>query len=397
MGLNIEQIEVLLLIAAVVAMLARRVRLPYTIGLVLAGIVLALLPHVQDIPLTKTLIFNILLPPLIFEAAIQIPWNDLRKEIGVVTLLATLGVLLSAILVAIGLKGVTKWSWSTVILLGVLLSATDPVSVIATFKEIGITGRLRLLVESESLFNDGTVAVLFMVAMAVVAGQRVTTIGVFISFLYIALGGILCGGVITLLVMLLTRHTEDHLIEITFTTVSAYGSFLLAEHFQLSGVLAAMTAGLIFGNAGPNGILTDKGRDAVVSFWEYVAFVANSLIFLLIGMRLPHYAFSHYWVPIICTIVLVILGRALAVYGCCAMISKTCNRISYPHQHILIWGGLRGALALALVLGLSSDFPQRGGIIIVTFAVVAFSIIIQGITISPLLKTMEGKEGANNN
>ncbi len=392
MGLNIEQIEALLLVAAVVAMLARLLRLPYTVGLVLAGAGLAFLPNVREIPLTKTLIFNVLLPPLIFEAAIQIPWKDLRKEVGVVTLLSTLGVLLSAILVATGLKVATMWSWPTVILLGVLLSATDPVSVIATFKEIGIQGRLRLLVESESLFNDGTVAVLFMVALAALGGAHITAAGVCIAFLYTAFGGILCGGLFTLFVMLLTRHTEDHLIEITFTTVAAYGSFLLAEHFHLSGVLAAMTAGLVFGNAGTNGILTKKGRDAVISFWEYVAFIANSIIFLLIGMRLPHYAFEHYWIPIICTILLVILGRALAVYGCCAMASFTWSKVSNANQHILVWGGLRGALALALVLGLSPEVPQRGDIIIVTFAVVAFSIIVQGITIGPLLQTMNRKE-----
>jgi len=395
MGLNIEQIEALLLVAAVVAMLARRVRLPYTVGLVLAGAGLALLPHVREIPLTKTLIFNVLLPPLIFEAAIQIPWTDLRKDVGVITLLATLGVLLSAILVATGLKFATMWSWPTVILLGVLLSATDPVSVIATFKEIGIKGRLRLLVESESLFNDGTVAVLFMVVIAAMGGAHITATGVCIAFFYIAFGGILCGALFTLLVMLLTRHTEDHLIEITFTTVAAYGSFLLAEHFHLSGVLAAMTAGLIFGNAGNHGILTEKGRDAVISFWEYVAFIANSLIFLLIGMRLPHYSFAQYWIPIICTILLVILGRALAVYGCCAMASFTRSKVSYVNQHILVWGGLRGALALALVLGLSPDVPQRGAIITVTFAVVAFSIIVQGITIGPLLQKMNRKGESN--
>ncbi len=392
MGLNIEQIEALLLVAAVVAMLARRVRLPYTVGLVLAGAGLALIPHVREIPLTKTLIFNVLLPPLIFEAAIQIPWTELRKEIGVVTLLATLGVLLSAILVATGLKFSTRWSWPTVILLGVLLSATDPVSVIATFKEIGIKGRLRLLVESESLFNDGTVAVLFMVVLAALGGVHITVAGVCISFLYTSFGGILYGGLFTLFVMLLTHHAEDHLIEITFTTVAAYGSFMLAEHFHSSGVFAAMTAGLIFGNTGNNGILTEKGRDAVISFWEYVAFIANSLIFLLIGMRLPHYAFAHYWIPIIYTIILVILGRALAVYGCSAIASFTRSRVSYTNQHILVWGGLRGALALALVLGLSPDIPQRGDIIVVTFAVVAFSIIVQGITIGPLLQMMNRNE-----
>ena len=162
-------------------------------------------------------------------------------------------------------------------------------------------------------------------------------------------------------------------MEITWTTVAAYGSFLLAEHFHLSGVLAALTAGIVVGNGGGLGAISDRGRDALVSFWEYVSFVANSLIFLLIGMRLPEYHFERYWLPALTAIGLVLAGRALAVYPCCLVFHRSLLRIAVRHQHILFWGGLRGALALALVLGLPPDQPLREAITVVTFAVVAFS------------------------
>lgn len=388
MNLNIERIEVLLLIAAVVSMVARRLRLPYTVGLVIAGVALALLPQTLDIRLTKELIFKAFLPPLIFEAAFQMPWKELRKDMPVTLTLATLGVIFSAAVTAAAIHFWAGWDWATAMLIGVLLSATDPVSVIATFKEAGVEGRLRLLVEVESLFNDGTVAVLFGVSLVAATGGMVTPLVATQSFLITVFGGLLCGALVGGGVLLLAGRTEDHLVEITFTTVAAYGAFLLAEHFHLSGVLATLTAGILLGNVGPLGAISDKGREAVIAFWEYVGFVANSLIFLLIGIRLAHQHFAEAWLPVLIAIVFVTLGRALAVYTCSAFFSRSRWRVRGAHQHILFWGGLRGALSLALVLGLPDDMPGREGVITVAFAVVAFSILVQGLTITPLLKKL---------
>lgn len=396
MGLQIERIEVLLLIAAVVAMVARRLRLPYTVGLTLAGLALAFAPISREIELTKELIFTAFLPPLIFEAAFHMNWRELKKDALVVLTLATLGVLLAAGLTTAGIYFVAGWSWSAALLLGILISATDPVSVIATFKEAGVKGRLRLLVEAESLFNDGTVAVLFGVALAATVGAsahgtgeaELSALGVVQSFAVIVVGGVLCGAAVGGGVLLLAGRTKDHLVEITFTTVAAYGSFLLAEEFHFSGVLATLTTGVLIGNAGSLGAITDKGREAVQSFWEYVGFVANSLIFLLIGLRLGVEKLSAVWLPALITIVFVTLGRAVAVYACCALFGLSARRVSSSHQHVLFWGGLRGALALALALGLPDNVPQHDAIISVAFAVVAFSVIVQGLTISPILRRL---------
>jgi CPA1 family monovalent cation:H+ antiporter len=270
----------------------------------------------------------------------------------------------------------------------VLISATDPVSVIATFKEAGVQGRLKMLVESESLFNDGTAAVLFTVGLTIVAGSSLKPWQVTSSFLATFLGGILCGGLIAWLVLRVVGHTEDHLVEITFSSIAAYGTFLVAEHFHLSGVMATLTAGILFGNYGSCGAISDRGRAEVLSFWEYVAFVANSLIFLLIGVRLPHQNFGAVWLPLVAIIPLVLIGRAIAVYGCCLPFSRSAWRVDKRHQHILVWGGLRGALALALVYGLPLDLPRRGVIVTVVFGVVAFSVLFQGLTMPWLLRRL---------
>jgi monovalent cation:H+ antiporter, CPA1 family len=390
LGLNIERIEVLLLIAAVVSMIARRLNLPYTVGLVLAGVGIALTPLTLGIGLTKDLIFTAFLPPLIFEAAFQMPWQGLKRDMPVTLTLATLGVVLSAGVVAAGIHYLLGWPWEVAVVFGVLISATDPVSVIATFKAAGVHGRLGLLVEAESLFNDGTAAVLFGVALAAVGGGAVITGGsVIVSFLVTVLGGILCGALVGWLTLLLAGRTEDHLVEITFTTIAAYGSFLVAEHFHLSGVLATLTAGLMLGNIGTLGAITDRGREAVLSFWEYIGFVANSLIFLLIGMPLAHQDFATTGIAIAVVTVLVLLGRAVAVYGGCALFRRSSAlKVSAKHQHVLFWGGLRGALALALVLGLPADMPMRDTITTVAFGVVAFSIVVQGLTMTPLLRRL---------
>lgn len=386
MGLSIETGALLLLISAVVAMLTRRLRLPYSVGLVAAGIVMALLPFSPQVVLTKELLFTALLPPLIFEAAFYLSWKQLRVDLPVVLVLATLGVAFSAGVTAVGMRYLAHWQWLSALAFGVLIAATDPVSVIATFKEARAHGRLLLLVESESLLNDATAAVLFAICLELASGRILTLLEITARLLSTVGGSLLCGTIVAGFALLLVGRTEDHLVEITFTTVAAYGSFLLAEHFHWSGVLATLTAGLMMGNIGPLGVITDRGREAVQAFWEYAAFVANSLVFLLIGMREARQNFLAGWPSILTAILLVTLARSIAVYPCCALYWWSAHRVSIRHQHVLFWGGLRGALALALTLALPTDVPQRESIVTVSFAVVAYSVFVQGLTLTPLLR-----------
>lgn len=378
----------LLLIAAVVAMLTRRLRLPYSVGLVVAGIILAAFPFAPKISLTKDLIFTALLPPLLFEAAFYLNWNVLRRNFPIILVLATLGVVLSGGLTATGMHFLMGWQWISALAFGALIAATDPVSVIAAFKEAKAHGRLLTLIEAESLFNDGTAAVAFGVIIAVAEGQQVGSVQILVRLVETIGGGFLCGAVVAIGALLLAGRTTDHLVEITFTTVAAYGSFLLADHFNFSGVLATITAGLMMSNVTWIDAISPRGKEAVQTFWEYAAFVSNSFIFLLIGMHEVHQNFIAIWLPAVVAIALVTLGRAVAIYPSCLLFARSSLRVPARQQHILFWGGLRGALALALALGLSAQVPLRETIIAISFAVVAFSVFVQSLTISPLLRKM---------
>jgi monovalent cation:H+ antiporter, CPA1 family len=385
---KLDRLLVFLLIAGIVAMLTRRLRVPYSVGLVLTGIILSLFPFFARAPFSKELIFNVFLPPLVFEAALQIHWKELRRELPVIVTLATIGVCLSWGVVALGMRYLAGWEWIGALFFGALIAATDPVSVIATFKEARVHGRLRLLVEAESLFNDGTAAVAFGVIVITATGSALSVSGVAKTLVVSVAGGILCGGLMAGVLLLLAGQTEDPFVEITFSTFVAYTSFLFAEQFHCSGVLACLTAGLVVGNIGPLGAISPRGREAVTAYWEYLGFVANSLIFMDIGIYLSRQDFAGTLVPAVIAILLVPLGRALTVYPCCAMFSRSAFQVPGRHQHILFWGGLRGGLALALALGLPPDVPHRETIISVSFVVVSFSIFVQGLTMTPLLRQM---------
>jgi CPA1 family monovalent cation:H+ antiporter len=382
---DLSQLGFLLFVSALVAMLTRRVHLPYTVGLVLAGMALYF-AHVHfKWHLTKDLIFSVFLPPLVFEAALFIHWRDFKKELPVVTLLATLGVVLAAAVTALGMRYALSWDWGSAVVFGVLIAATDPVSVIATFKESKVPSRLKMLIESESLLNDGTAAVAFVTVLGVLAGGHETVLSISGALFVTIVGGILIGGTVAYIFMLLAGRTPDYLVEITFTTLTAYGSFFVAEYFHLSGVLAALTAGLVVGNFRSSGSISAAGRHAIGPFWEYLAFVMNSLIFLLIGAQEAQQHFRGLWLPVLVAIALVTLGRALAIYPLCALFARTRLQVDLKYQHVLFWGGLRGALALALALSLPESLPHRDVIVVITFAVVAFSVFAQGLTITPLM------------
>jgi len=385
MELTLAGIEILLLIAALVGMSARRFRIPYTVGLVLTGIVLALLSFRPTINLTRDLVFDVLLPPLIFEATLYIRRKELIHNLPVVLAFATVGVIVSAALTGAGMHFLAGWTWQSAALFGVLIAATDPVSVIATFKEAGIHGRLRLLVEAESLFNDATAAVGFGVMLAFSNGQTVNAWNVVGETLWTVIGGLLVGGLVAGFILLLTHNTSDHLIELALSTVAAYGSFLIAEQLHASGVLSTLTVGILIGNFGLPVSYSDKGRISLVDFWEFAAFISNSLIFLLIGLREATENYANAWLPILIAILVVLLGRAAAIYPLSLIFERSKLKVERNHQHILFWGGLRGALALALALGLPPDLPGQSQIVIAAFGVVTFSIFVQGLTVPLLL------------
>lgn len=250
MDVVVARTVALLVIAIAVAIAARRVALPYTVGLVVAGIALALARVETGPQLTHDIIFDIILPPLLFEAALSIHWNELRRDMLPVLVLSTFGVAISALVVARGMSYFLNWPASSALIFGILIAATDPVAVIAMFKDVGVKGRLRLLVESESLFNDGVAAVLFSLALTWAVAREDAGVGAFsvAELFFTSFGGVAIGLAVGGAAILVAWRTADHLVETALTTIAAYGSFLLAERFHCSGVLATVGAGLLMGN-----------------------------------------------------------------------------------------------------------------------------------------------------
>jgi CPA1 family monovalent cation:H+ antiporter len=392
----------LLLAAILVALAARRLRLPYTVGLVAAGVALALMRLQTGALLTHDLILRLILPPLLFEAALLMPWPELRRDLPVVLALSTLGVVIATATVTWGMVAWLRWPLAPALILGVLISATDPVSVIALFKDLGLTGRLRFLVESESLMNDGVAAVLFAVVLAWVnagpgAGAVHAIPPTFIAaqFLLTAGGGAALGLACGAAAIAMAGRTADHLVETALTLVAAYGSFYLADFLHASGVLATVTCGILMGNLGilrgdAEPTISAQGRQAVLGFWDFAAFLMNSLVFLLIGLVVAGLKLTSLYPATMAAIIgLVLLGRALTVYPICLVFRGSRLAVPMAAQHVLWWGGLRGALGLALALSLPETLPWRDDILIATFGVVIFSVVVQGLTMAPLLRALK--------
>jgi CPA1 family monovalent cation:H+ antiporter len=399
MSETLQQIMGLLAVAMLTAMAARRLRLPYTVGLVLVGGLLAWSGSRRLPILTSELIYYLILPPLLFEAALSLRWEALKRDLPPLLTLSVAGTVVSMAFVAGALVYALNWPAPSALVFAALIAATDPVAIIAMFKDNGLSGRLKLLVEAESLFNDAAAAVLFALALAFAlsgavepSGWRMAW-GVAWDLVRIVGGGVAIGALFGAGMMFAARGTGEHLVELTLTAIAAFGSFLLAEHFHDSGVLATVTAGLVIGNyrSGPEAqdFLTAKTRDFLGDFWEFAAFLANSMVFLLIGARIAAMAYEHYsWTIYASALAITLAARAVAVYPLAALFGGSRWRMSYPEQHMLWWGGLRGALALALVLSLPSRLSLRDEIVMVTFFVVAFSIIVQGLTMPVLLRRL---------
>jgi CPA1 family monovalent cation:H+ antiporter len=386
---SLAPLGVLLLVACLIAMLTRRLGLPYIVGLVAAGFLIALLPHGPNLPLSRGLIFNILLPPLVFEAALQLDWRRFRDELPLTLTLAFAGVAIATIVVAAGMHFIIGWSWIGASLFGVLIAATDPVSVIAAFREMRCEPRVSMVVEAESLLNDGVAAVGFAMLSVIAAGANLNAAAVAPFFLWTLFGGVGIGLGVSAAILMVVGRTDDPLVEITLTTIAAYASFLIAEHFYASGIISALVAGLLTGSIGPSRLFSDHGRDRVHWAWEYFAFLANSIVFILIGMNVANQPIHRLGsMAAAVAVILVLAGRALSIYPLSVLFHGSRWRLQPALQHTLFWGGLRGALALALALAIPPTVFERNAIILTAFVVVAFSILVQGLTMPWLINRL---------
>ncbi|MGB7310533.1 MAG: Na+/H+ antiporter [Candidatus Acidiferrales bacterium] len=393
---TVEFLIWLLIAASVIAVVAIRARIPYTVALVLGGLALGSLhfPILQGIYqahrpdwLTPDIILILFLPALLFEGSLKINLRQLTENLVPIVTLATIGVVAATLVAGYLVFWLVGLPLLVAFLFGAIISATDPICVIAIAKDMAVPKRLTLLLEGESLFNDGTAVVLFQILLAgVVTGAFSIERGVS-EFAASVIGGAIIGFVLGYAASQVTARIDDPQIEITLTTIVAYSSYLVAHHFKVSGVIATVVAGLIVGNLGTRG-MSPRTRVALWSFWEYASFVINSILFLLVGLEVRVAALIHDWRAVALAVGAVFLARAASVYGLTSLMNLFARKISFRWQHTLVWGGLHGALSLALALSLTSGFADRDRILTLTFGVVAFSMIVQGLTIKPLVRAL---------
>ena len=423
---HIRLVVLLLLIALGVALLARRAKLPYTLGLVVVGLGIGIFHLLPGVVLTPDLVLVIFLPALLFEGAWNLEQRELVRNWFPIFLLAGPGMAIAIVIAGLILHFAVGLDWTVAFLLGAIISPTDPIAVLALLRQIGMSSRLRILIEGESLFNDGVAAAVTQVLQTIVmgsaalalaghagfaaasAGQAGASSGaialnLFLSLLRLVGGGIGIGLVIGYLVSHLVRYVNDHLIETTITAVVAYGVYLLADEVQVSGILAVITAALILGSYGRKTGMNADTQNAVDSFWDFAAYIANSLLFLLMGIQLGQVSLTGALAAIGWGVLSVIAGRALMVYltvylhNTLLFLVRHHRRRKYlspgfiPRRWriLLLSSGLRGALSLALALALPLETPSRNTLIVIVYGVVLVTLLGQGFGLRLLVPLLQ--------
>ncbi len=432
---HIRLIVLLLLIALGVALLARLAKLPYTLGLVVVGLGIGIFRLLPGVALTPDLVLVIFLPALLFEGAWNLEQRELIRNWFPIFLLAGPGMAIAIGITGLILHVAVGLDWAVAFLLGAIISPTDPIAVLALLRQIGMSSRLRILIEGESLFNDGVAAavtqaletiIMGSAALALAShagftaaasmGQAATgggtiALNLFLGLLRLVGGGIGIGLVAGFVVSRLVRYVNDHLIETTITMVVAYGVYLLADAAQVSGILATITAALILGSYGRKTGMSADTQDAVDSFWNFAAYIANSLLFLLVGIQLGQIPLIGALAAIGWGVLSVIVGRALMVYlnvyihnTLLFLVRRRRQRkylspgfIPRRWRILLLSSGLRGALSLALALALPLETPNRSTLIAIVYGVVLVTLLGQGFGLRllvPLLRRERRRQPA---
>jgi CPA1 family monovalent cation:H+ antiporter len=382
--------------AVLVSYGASRLRLPYTVAMVLVGLCVSILRavtgHHLSGELEPELILLVFLPGLLFEASFHLDLHQLRTNLRPILWLAIPGVLISALVVGLFARVGLGLSLVEALLFGVLISATDPIAVVALFKELGVDKRLGVVMEGESLFNDGVAIVGYSILVGIAAGaDSFSLVESLIGFVVTVAGGATLGIVAGFLFAELIKRTDEPLINIALTTILAYGTYLLAEeglHGLISPVIAVVVAGVIVGNYGSSGRHSATSTTMIATVWEFVVFVINSAIFLLIGLQVE---VTGLWgrIGAVTLIVAAVLGaRAIVVYLLRLIINVKQPAIPLAWGHVMFWGGMRGAVGIALVLSLPAAIVSRELLITLAFGYVLFSVVVQGLTIKPLLNRL---------
>jgi len=396
----------MLLAVVVLALLARRFKLPYPIFFVIGGTILGFMPGLPQIPLNPELVFLLVLPPLLFPAALFTSWRDFRANLRPISLLAVGLVLFTTIVVAYLARYFFHLPLAAGFVLGAIISPPDAIAATAIAERLKIPRRIVTILEGESLVNDASALVVYRLAVAAVTTGTFSWFQAGEKFVFIGVGGILTGLLIGWLAEQFHRRVDNAPIEITFSLLTPFVAYLLAERLQGSGVLAVVTAGLYLGRRTPQ-ILSFQTRLHGGPVWETLEFLLNGFVFIVIGLQLPdilhRLADEHFPVRVLlgyailittAVIVLRILWVIPATYLPRLIFKKLCRHDPPPkwqHVAIVAWTGMRGVVSLAAALALAdkpdgTPFPGKDLILFLTFVIIFATLVVQGLSLPFLIR-----------
>jgi monovalent cation/hydrogen antiporter len=396
-------------LATVVALLvvAQALHLPYPILMVLGGCALGALPGLPEVELAPEVVLVILLPPLLYAAAFFTPLRELRRNVGAISLLAVGLVLATMVVVALVAYHALGFGWAEAFVLGAIVSPTDPVAATAIARRLGAPGRIVTIVEGESLINDGTALVAYKFAVAAVVTGSFSLMEASGEFVWNAVGGIAIGIAVGAIVAAVRRRLDNPPVEVTIALFTAYFAYLPAEELGVSGVLAAVTVGIYMGRL-TSQLTSPTTRIQGTAVWEIVVFLVNSALFVMVGLQLPtvidgidqigSWTLVRDGALIAATVMLVRLAWVFPFTYVPRRVIRRLREASpappWRHTLLVAWTGMRGAvsLAAALALPLTTDagagFPQRDLIIFLAFSVILATLVIQGLTLPPLIRLL---------
>ena len=396
--MSAEQRFLLLLIligavATVLGLVSKRARLlPYPVVLAMAGIAVGLLPGTQIPRIGGSVILLAFVPGLIFEAALTLDQPELRRRILPVSLLATIGVAITVLLIGVFTHLLLGLSWASAMLLGAILAATDPIAVITLLRRVKAPAGLMAILEGESLFNDGTGVAVFSAVLATILSGAPSVGDASIRLLEITAGGTAIGLAVGFLGLALLRFAEDAPLEILATLVIAYGSYLAADLLHASGIVAVVVAGIVVARYGSR--IGRLHGPQLLGFWNLFAFVLNAMLFVLVGAALPATTLLPVAGVVVIAFLIMLVTRAVPVYGLLGLADFRGASIPWAWRHVTFWGGLRGALPVALALSVAGLSGVDSRVSVIAYGVVLLSLLVQGGLFAPAMRWLKVEAAA---
>lgn len=405
--MDINSLIIIFVIACIVAVLAKLIKWPYTITLVIAGIIVAVLGIKAPFPLDRDILFQVLLPPLLFEGALHMRMDHLKQNSKVILLLIIPGLMFAVFFTGIILNLLfPQVPLIFTLLLAAIVIPTDPAAILAFYRDMKVPKKLKSIIEGESVFDDGLAIVLFNVMIGIILAASLTSGGTMVvtsenilagvgEFFKLSFLGILLGLGIGYIAVQLLKKIDDKFTEIMITVILAFGTFALAEIIGASGVFAVVIAGLILGNYGTRFAMAPSTRMSLINFWSFMSFGVNSILFIIIGMNVGLQAIiDNIWI-IIATVLLLWAARAISICAIGLAVNRKKQELSGNGQVMMWWGGLRGAIPIVMALSIplfladgTTPFPHKELILTITFGVVLTTLLVQGLSLRSVLKRL---------